>query len=109
MAWLPLQVAYHHCIGVGKFYVYDDSSSPPLLHGIQDWVVGGIVEYKYVHYGMPAQLWAYNDCLSRHRDLHTWIMGLDVDEFVILNNPAAGTQLLSEFLKPYESYGGVAV
>ena len=44
-----------------------------------------------------------------HRNEHTWIMGLDVDEFVVLHPQAAGTTSLAEFLRSYEDFGGVAV
>lgn len=54
------------------------------------------------------QIWAYSDCLNLHRNEHQWIMGLDVDEFVVLRKDA-GTNDIGTFLTDYESYGGLAV
>ena len=48
------QILYHHCIGVGKFYIYDDSSSPPLLSDINDLVQQGIVDYHFGNNGQPS-------------------------------------------------------
>lgn len=101
-------VQYHHCLGVEHFYIYDDSSNPPMLQHLRDLIDAGIVDYRYVQQGKPAQLWAYNDCLRNHRNQHQWIMSCDVDEFVVLN-PAANTTQLPEFLQDYEDYGAVAV
>ena len=34
-------IKYHHHIGVGKFYVFDDNSSVPTIEGLQDLVQEG--------------------------------------------------------------------
>lgn len=31
-------ILYHACIGVGKFYIYDDGSTEPMLEKIIDFV-----------------------------------------------------------------------
>lgn len=39
-------ILYHNCIGVQKFYIYDDRSSKALLGTIKDFVASGLVEYR---------------------------------------------------------------
>lgn len=36
-------VAYHSSVGIGKFYVYDDGSDPPLEGTLQDFMRIGLV------------------------------------------------------------------
>lgn len=44
-------IDYHHCLGVGKFYVYDDSSSPAMAPAIEKYIGSGLVEYSYIDVG----------------------------------------------------------
>lgn len=74
-------VLYHHMIGVNKFYIWDDTSTPPMYEVLEDLIRGGLVDYLYVpHGGMQyeregttVQDAKYNTCLYRFGSRHTWM------------------------------------
>ena len=70
------------------------------------------MNYLYVqHFSHPSnrtQLYVYDYCIEHFRHQHTWIAFIDIDEFLILRDAAAGTSLPA-FLRQYEGYGGLAV
>ena len=39
---------YHSALGVSKFYVFDNNSSSPMLSQLEDFVIGGVVEYHFL-------------------------------------------------------------
>ena len=39
---------YHASIGMGKFYIYDTQSDPPMEPVLDDLIASGLVEYHYV-------------------------------------------------------------
>jgi hypothetical protein len=65
------------CLGVRKFYIYDNNSTMPLFSSLWEYISSGIVEYSFFkgwQYGERAkqesfngtmQYWAYNDCITR--------------------------------------------
>ena len=88
--------AEHHLgLGVGKIYVMDQASSPPLSTVLGRHIASGAVEYEWLA-GVPPlppppspgvqplwdfsynggrffQLYAYDRCLELHRQKHTWM------------------------------------
>eukprot|EP01026_Neomeris_dumetosa_P078191 TRINITY_DN8448_c0_g1_i1.p1 TRINITY_DN8448_c0_g1~~TRINITY_DN8448_c0_g1_i1.p1 ORF type:complete len:382 (+),score=15.28 TRINITY_DN8448_c0_g1_i1:109-1254(+) len=127
-------ILYHKYIGVGKFYVYDNLSVPPLIGVIIEFVQSGLVEYRYVsnqwqldEYGLnnisfsfnnvkqvnSPQRWAHTDCLKKHYQNHKFIGMIDIDEFIVLNEGKSGgykpvqNPNLPNFLKPYNKTGGL--
>lgn len=51
-------------------------------------------------------MYVYDICLTKFGEYHKWMAFLDVDEFLVLQ-PGAGKRKLPEFLKDYDSFGGV--
>eukprot|EP01025_Chloroclados_australasicus_P054198 TRINITY_DN6420_c1_g1_i1.p4 TRINITY_DN6420_c1_g1~~TRINITY_DN6420_c1_g1_i1.p4 ORF type:complete len:298 (-),score=16.72 TRINITY_DN6420_c1_g1_i1:2481-3308(-) len=99
-------IQYHYFIGVQKFYIYDNLSTPPLIGTIMDFVLKGIVDVQYLttqwkldEFGLnkvevkfnnvkqvnSPQRWAHADCLLNHGKNHKFIGMIDVDEFIVLN------------------------
>ena len=39
---------HHAALGVSKFYVFDNNSSSPMLSQLEDFVLGGFVEYHFL-------------------------------------------------------------
>eukprot|EP01024_Parvocaulis_polyphysoides_P033888 TRINITY_DN30026_c0_g1_i8.p2 TRINITY_DN30026_c0_g1~~TRINITY_DN30026_c0_g1_i8.p2 ORF type:complete len:241 (-),score=9.81 TRINITY_DN30026_c0_g1_i8:72-794(-) len=127
---------YHQYIGVKKFYLYDNLSSPPMLSLIQDFVTQGLVEYTYLatqwmsdEFGFnenPAYLfgralgnfpqrWAHHDCFSRHKNKHKFMALIDIDEFIVLNKGGENgfkpveQPDLPAYLKQFENKGGLFI
>lgn len=101
-------IEYHKRLGCGKFYLFDDNSSVPLISSIQHYVASGLVDYHfgdYSYYYRP-QMRVYDLCMSNYRHRHKFIGFLDADEFIVVVNK---TLKIPEVLKQFESYGGVAV
>lgn len=92
---LPEWIEHHLGLGVGKIYVMDHASSPPLSTVLGEHIASGAVEYEWLP-GMPPlpalpgpaperpwdftynngsyfQLFAYDRCLELHRQKHTWM------------------------------------
>ena len=71
----------------------------------------GRVEYELVdNFSHPTtffQLWAYDECIARHRREHRWMAFIDVDEFLLLRDPSVHS--LPALLSQYEDEVGLAV
>lgn len=103
---------YHEQIGAGKVYVYDDSSSPPMLGHLKSHIESGLVDYHFIgqsqHSSIPRpQLWVYDQCIDRYRSKHTFMAFIDVDEFLFLRDPNISS--MPQLLKEFEGYGGLAI
>ncbi len=64
-------IEWHRCLGVQRFYIYDNNSTVPLMVSLQNHIHDGTVEYSYFK-GWPTpdfnnsvQWWAYHDCVKR--------------------------------------------
>jgi hypothetical protein len=89
-------VDYHRQLGVSKFYIYDEYSSPPLSISISEFIESGLVEYQTISFFWTNTLhfWgihtknhlriAFDQCLETHGHKHKWIGFLDSDEYIIL-------------------------
>jgi hypothetical protein len=53
------------------------------------------------------QLWAYDECIARHRREHRWMAFIDADEFLQLRD--ASVPNLPALLSQYEDEAGLAV
>jgi hypothetical protein len=112
-------VDYHRKLGVTKFYVFDEYSSPPLSTSIAEFIESGLVEYQKISFYWTNTLhfWgirtknhlriAFDQCLETHGHKHTWIGFLDSDEYIILKDKSQ--QSLPDFLKDFEMYGGLVL
>ncbi|GBF98962.1 hypothetical protein Rsub_12608 [Raphidocelis subcapitata] len=99
-------VLYHHMIGVGKFYVIDDYSAPPMQGVLSDLIEAGLVDYTFEIGQLPGHLegsnkqdQAYNYCLQKHGQNHN-------DEFVML---MGRDSTLPELLHDYEDSSGLVL
>lgn len=109
-------VTYHRWIGVEKFYLFDHGSSPPMLDSIKDLLNENIVEYHYFNtisvedraeFSSP-QAWVNNKCFQWFGYRHKFIALIDMDEFIVLNDPAhLESPNITTFLQPLEEFGGV--
>jgi Glycosyl transferase family 2 len=89
-------IDYHRQLGVGKFYLLDEHSDPPLSLQIPNFIDSGLVHYEKYSYFWSNTLHflgfatknhlrvAFDECLRKHGDKHDWIGFFDADEFVIL-------------------------
>eukprot|EP01026_Neomeris_dumetosa_P073998 TRINITY_DN766_c0_g1_i2.p1 TRINITY_DN766_c0_g1~~TRINITY_DN766_c0_g1_i2.p1 ORF type:complete len:433 (-),score=23.32 TRINITY_DN766_c0_g1_i2:616-1914(-) len=130
-------IAYHKYIGVGKFYIYDNNSVPPMIQLLRNLMTESLIEYmylndsflvddyfvrkKYVNLKKPKskrslmnsiQVWVNTNCLRSYHKRHKWMVVIDVDEFLVLGNekqPVENPPNLPLFLQQYEKTGGLLV
>ena len=81
-------VQHHRSIGVGRIYIHDDHSNPPLLGTLMDDISTGLVHYRFTTRKGHAriQLDSYTQCLRDHGHKHDWMGFLDADE--VCHSPA---------------------
>jgi len=96
-------ITYHNRLGVGKFYIFDNGSSPPLKTSLKSLIDANLVYYEYT-YGddrwlhvfvnkylfkwrdakVNKQVFIYNKCKDSFGHLHQWMGFFDTDEFVVI-------------------------
>lgn len=108
-------VEYHHAMGVGKFYIFDNNSSTPLLYAIQDYVASGLIEYSiFTHLSFPdmlkehhtGQLYIFDKCIQEFSHRHAFMGFLDSDEFIVVVNKSKS---IPQVLKSFEDYGALTL
>ncbi|MCI1987175.1 MAG: glycosyltransferase family 92 protein [Lactobacillus sp.] len=82
-------VEYHRLIGVDFFYIYDNGSTDNIKEVLQTYIDAGIVDYQYFP-GEGMQENAYLDAAKKASDFYSWIIAIDIDEFV---EPMSETKL----------------
>eukprot|EP01026_Neomeris_dumetosa_P043895 TRINITY_DN3685_c0_g1_i5.p1 TRINITY_DN3685_c0_g1~~TRINITY_DN3685_c0_g1_i5.p1 ORF type:complete len:771 (-),score=51.98 TRINITY_DN3685_c0_g1_i5:317-2455(-) len=132
-------IEYHQYIGIGKIYIYDNNSKPPMINMLRGLLEQGIVEYQYINdtymvddYFLYSkmkqfqrlnhvnrtkelmnslQVWSLTNCVRTYHKRHKWIALIDVDEFFIFENsdPVQNRPNLPRFLDSYTNYGGLLV
>lgn len=100
---------YHH-LGIRRFYIMDDRSEVPLSSQLDDW---GIPEehitfvpqepYERVS-GHHEQILIYQRCFNNFSPMHTWMVFIDVDEFIEMT---AGNETLQDMLHEFEEHKNV--
>jgi hypothetical protein len=66
-------IEWHKCLGVQRFYIYDNNSSMPLMLSIWEYIEAGVVQYSYFGswplkgFAGSTQRWAYHDCITRYK------------------------------------------
>ncbi|KAK9834848.1 hypothetical protein WJX81_003498 [Elliptochloris bilobata] len=102
---------HHMALGVGRFYIFDNNSTTPMLGHLEDLVRGGVVEYHFLtafrHHSNRTQLHVYDTCIQRFRTRHRWIAFIDADEFFVLRDPSVPS--LPALLEEFEDFGALAV
>ena len=101
-------VDYHVFMGVSKFYVFDDGGETDSAAGVlQDYIDSGLVYHENTETSMyGAQLKKYGLCIKRYADYHQWLAFIDVDEFIVVDDPH---RTAADKLRNYEEYGGVGL
>lgn len=118
-------VQYHHWIGIGKFYIFDHGSTPPLSVELADFVREGLVEVFYfagnswkldgsryestARQHLSPQAWAYDNCFRWFGPRHTFIGMLDADEYIVLLDQGGKRGGIVDLLRPFESEGGLVM
>jgi Glycosyltransferase family 92 len=105
-------IDYHRLVGVEHFYMYDNLSTDQFREVLDPYINAGIVEYFVwdKNYDTPAEWWnvqrnAYIDAIKRSIGISKWLCIIDTDEFIV----PIKDKNIPDFLKDYESYGGVFI
>lgn len=103
-SYLDEWIRFHLLVGIEHFYLYDNDSHDDFRTVIRPFLEKG--QITLFHWpGAGEQHNVYQHCLEKNRDNNRWIAFLDDDEFLF---PATGSSL-SESLREYEAFAGVAV
>lgn len=117
-------VLHHASIGVGKFYLFDTQSTPPMAPVLDDLIESGLVRYQYLtndtteialETPRPGRSYnwqrpVYQLCLERFGPRHTWMGFFDADEFVVMQGATAEDPgSLPDLLQRFEVYSGLVL
>ena len=95
-------LTFHHAVGVGHFYLYNNSSDDEFRQVLEPWIKKGMVTLVDWSRGQRA---AYNDCMRRARLTCRWIACVDIDEFLF----SPGKQDLKPLLSSYKDAAAIYV
>ncbi|PHH61943.1 hypothetical protein CDD81_7692 [Ophiocordyceps australis] len=111
---LPEWLQHHYFnMGIGKFYIMDDGSDPPMSSLAHTFgIPPSALEFYYSDKSQHLrrmQRTLYNRCVELARPKHhTWMAFLDADEFLDTPGPESLRAILSAF-EPVTSIGAVAI
>jgi len=79
-------IEWHQLIGVDYFFIYDDKSTIPIAETLKSFK-GVTVQLVHTEEN-NRQLYAYNDYLSKQKDLPKcdWVAFIDDDEFIVIES-----------------------
>ena len=107
--YLEEWIEYHKCVGVDKFYIFDNGSTDNTRELLQTYIDSGIVEYEYFP-GKGKQLDMYYAGLKKARKKCKYAGFIDLDEFVV---PTDGTKslvdVLDERFSHYENMAALSI
>lgn len=105
-------IEYHKMIGVQHFYLFNHLSEDNYREVLNPYLAKGVVELiDWPYEAKNHKQWnriqcdAYNKILSEKGKETFWLAAIDTDEYIL----PLETSSLSEFLKKYEQFGGLAV
>lgn len=108
--YLKEWIEFHKLVGVDHFYLYNNNSDDHYEEVLSPYIQSGIVDL--LNWPSPPHLLytkyqcnAYRHCIKEHKHHAKWMAFIDTDEFIV---PLCHSTI-PEFLKEYESYGGVFV
>lgn len=93
--FLPELIAYHLCVGVQHFYIYDNNSTDNILIVLDEYIKRGIVTYLNWPV-IPAYPSCYVDFFKEYGNCSTWVAFIDADEFIVEKNKGDLIRLLGE-------------
>jgi hypothetical protein len=97
--YLSEWIEYNLLMGVQHFYIYDNESSDNTKEVLKPYVEKGLVTYIY-YPGEDKQIEIYNVALKNFGSDSTWLMYIDVDEFIKIKT---GKKLI-DYIKENEGY-----
>lgn len=109
--YLKEWIEYHRLLGVQHFYFFNHYSTDEYKEVLKPYLQEGLVELYDIftiadnietYYAMQCK--CYTDCLPRTKGISKWVAFIDPDEFLL----PIQEQTLTEFLRGYEQFGGVA-
>ncbi|MBC2836151.1 glycosyltransferase family 92 protein [Paragemmobacter straminiformis] len=101
--YLDEWLTFHHGVGVGHFYLYNDGSTDGFAEVLAPWIAAGKI--TLTDWTVKPQVPAYNDCILRRRTEARWIAFIDLDEFLFSPTGAP----LPEVLRGYAEAAAVFV
>jgi hypothetical protein len=110
--YLKEWIEFHRLLGVEYFYLYNNLSTDLPEEVLKPYIEEGIVElidwpfqFTNANEWKKIQTGAYNEILKLAEGEAKWVAFIDLDEFLF----SVEENTLTEALKDFESYGGVAV
>ena len=75
-------VAYHHCIGINHFYIFDNDENSGLSKILHKYIDEEIV--TLIHAPGPTMMFkCYNQVINSYKDESKYIAFIDADEFIV--------------------------
>jgi hypothetical protein len=108
--YLKEWIEYHRLLGVEHFYLYNNSSQDNYNKVLKPYIKKKIVSLLQwpSPFGLdwtPFQVEAYNDCITKVKNITKWLAILDIDEFIV----PITYDSLPDMLKDYEGAGGLQI
>jgi hypothetical protein len=104
--YLDEWLTFHHGVGVGHFYLYNNNSSDGYRRVLSPWIDAGLVTLiDWPRQPGQIQVPAYEDCLRRCRKEARWIAFIDIDEFLF----SPQTRDLGPVLQRYANLPGIFI
>ena len=98
-------VAYHHCIGVEHFYIYDNNPESSMQAVLQKYIDAGIVDLIPA-YGDVQMFKCYNNAIQSFKDDSEYIAFIDADEFIMPIQDTNLAELVDSILTRFNKFGG---
>lgn len=108
--YLPEYIEFHLLQGFDHFIFYDNDSTDNTEELLSPYIKEGLVEIrKYPQSvkesGISKNYWVMSHCIDEQKNKTKWLHFHAVDEYMFCKNG----QKITDFLKDFEEYGGVAV
>lgn len=102
-------IEYHKILGISKFYIYDNSSTDKTAEVLKELATDCNVVYQKVS-GVAHQMDVYNDALEIARKSNEYLLFLDADEFIFLqDNSTSLLESIKEIFCKDSHIGGIAI
>lgn len=107
--YLTEWIEYHLLIGVKHFYIYDNGASKETEKILSIYINEGIVEYIPFP-GLYMQCKAYTDAINKYGYLCKFMGFIDLDEFILVNQPdIKTTDFIKKLMKEHPYASGIAI